>query len=542
MKRTALLTILAGGLLALSLPPWGWWPLAIGGIAVLDRLIADQPFRTRFRRGWLVTAVLFFPTLTWLISFTLPGWVIAAGYFAFVFGLACAVCPPSAPARWIALPGAWVLAEAWRGRWPFGGVPVSRLALGQVGGPLVGVVRVGGPLLLDLVTVALGVALAVLLARRYAAVAVPFAAVVLLVAGASIAPSGHDVAADPIRLAVVQGGGAQGTRADDTDPGVVFDRHLQASDLIKRPVDLVLWPEDIVDVEGPVTNTPEGDELRALAQRLHATVLAGVVEGDGDGFHNAVVAISPEGEFIDRYEKVRRVPFGEYVPFRWLLKPIAGDSLITRDAVASSDAPVLHTPVGPLGVSTSWEIFFADRARAAVRDGGQVLLNPTNGASFRGSLIQNQQVAATRLRAIETGRWAVQAAPTGFSVIVTPSGRVVQRAGITEQRVLEGEIRRREGETIAVRVGDWLALLAALALVGGGWFVERRSRSRLQQPSNLQHDGDGAVVDEGDLHVGPEATGGHGGAEVAQPVGDGVDEGRSLLGSGGVDPRRASPP
>src|SRR3954451_10719755 len=62
-------------------------------------------------------------------------------------------CPPSAPGRWIALPGLWMLAEADRGRWPFGGVPVSRLAMGQVDSPLVHVARGGGPLLLELVTV-----------------------------------------------------------------------------------------------------------------------------------------------------------------------------------------------------------------------------------------------------------------------------------------------------------------------------------------------------------------------------------------------------
>ena len=136
MKRETLMVLLrgigAGLLLAASLPPWGWWPLAFPGLVLLDGLIADQPVWTRFRRGWLVAAALLFPTMSWLVNFTAPGYVIAAAYYSAIFAIACMICPPSAPARWIALPGAWMLAEAHRGRWPFGGVPVSRLAMGQV--------------------------------------------------------------------------------------------------------------------------------------------------------------------------------------------------------------------------------------------------------------------------------------------------------------------------------------------------------------------------------------------------------------------------
>ena len=472
--RTVALAFGAGLLLAASLPPWGWWPLAFAGLALLDRLLADQPALTRFRRGWLVAAALLFPTLSWLITFTAPGYVIAAAYYSAVFAIACAVTPPSAPARWIALPGAWLLAEAFRDRWPFGGVPVSRLAMGQVASPLVHVVRLGGTLSLDLLTVVAGMALAAAVARHWRHASVALAAVVVVVVGGAVAPHGHDVGS--FRAAIVQGGGPQGTRFFDADAPVVFQRHVQATDLVQPPVDLVLWPEDIVNIEGPVTNAPEGAVLRALARRLRANLLFGSVEGDGDHFHNRQVAIDRNGDFVDAYEKVRRVPFGEYVPLRWLLEPIAGGSLIARDAVIGTGPAVLHTDAAVFGVCESWEIFFPDRARAAIRDGGEVLLNPTNGASFHGSIVQSQQIASSRLRAIETGRWVLQAAPTGFSAIIDADGTVLQRTGISEEKVLQGVVERRHGSTIATRVGDWPALAVACALVALGWLVERRRR------------------------------------------------------------------
>jgi len=470
----------AGLLLAASLPPWGWWPLAFPGLVVLDRLIADQPAWTRFRRAWLVAAALLFPTMSWLFTFTAPGYVIAAAYYAALFGLACMACPPTAPGRWIALPGAWMLAEADRGRWPFGGVPVSRLAMGQVSSPLADVVRVGGPLLLDLLTVAAGMALAAAIARRWRTAGVGIAVLVVLAGVAEFAPRGHDIG--PLRIAAVQGGGPQGTRFFDADAELVYQRHVDATEQVRTPVDVVLWPENVVNIEGRVTNNAVREELSDIARRLDTTLLVGVVEGDGDGFHNGQVAIDPNGDFIDRYEKVRRVPFGEYVPLRWLLEPVAGGSLNDRDALDGRDPAILRTPAGTFGVAISWEVFFPDRTRAATHQGGEVLLNPTNGASFHGSIIQSQQIASSRLRAIETGRWVVQAAPTGFSAIVTPSGEVVERTGISEQRVLEATIQRRSGQTWATRLGDWPALILGAVLIALGWFHSRRNRHRPAMP------------------------------------------------------------
>jgi apolipoprotein N-acyltransferase len=534
--------VVAGLLLAASLPPFGWWPLAFVGLVMLDRLIADQPVWSRFRRGWLVAAGLLFPTLSWLITFTAPGYLIASAYYAGVFALACMACPPSAPGRWIALPGAWMLAEAFRGRWPFGGVPVSRLAMGQVDSPLVHVVRLGGTLLLDLITVAVGVAIAAAIARKWRFATIAGLLVAIVVVWGALAPAGHDIGS--LRVALVQGGGPQGTRFFETDPSVVFQRHVDATDLVRPPVDVVLWPEDIVNIEGPVTNSDEGQVLSDMARRLHTTLIVGSVEGDGDRFHNAQVAIDPEGNFIDRYEKVRRVPFGEYVPLRGLLQPFAGSSLIDRDALIGSGPAILQTPAGRFGVSESWEIFFPDRTRAAVRAGGEVLLNPTNGASFHGSMVQTQQVAASRLAAIATGRWVLQAAPTGFSAIVSPDGTVEQRTSISERRVLQGDVQRRTGQTIATRVGDWPALLLAAGLVTLGWLVDTRGRtgSRWSRRSGRQDDRDRAVVDEGDLHLGSEPSRRDAPAEVAQARDDRVDEGLGLLGPGSGDPRGSPAP
>jgi apolipoprotein N-acyltransferase len=218
---------LGGGLLvALSLPPWGWWPLALIGIAVLDRVLADRPRRSRFARGWLFGMGWLPLGMAWMWYMTPAGWIVATVVYAGYIGTACAVAPPG-PWRRLGVPAAITVAEAIRWCFPFGGVPLASLAISQAAGPLAPVVRVGGALLLTWLTLVAGMALSALVQRQWRSAAAGVVTVaVTLVLAMVWAPNGHAVGA--IRITFVQGGGPQGTKAEDTDPRVVFERHLRA--------------------------------------------------------------------------------------------------------------------------------------------------------------------------------------------------------------------------------------------------------------------------------------------------------------------------
>ena len=470
---TAAGSLVAGVLVALSMPPWGWWPLALVGLVAFERLIADQPIGARAWRGFGFGAGWLFPATFWMVDFTLPGYLAVCVVFSVLYGLAGAACPPGL-SRWVALPGLFVLAGAIRWRWPFGGVPLATLPMSQVDTPWATTVRVLGPLLLVGVTVALAMVLAAALERRWQA-ALALAVVVLGFLGwAALAPRGSAIGT--IDVAVVQGGGPQRTRAANTEPGVVFERHLEASQLVQTPVDLVVWPEDVVDVHGLFANSEERLRLAELAQELDATLVAGVVEDvSATEAANFAAVFAPDGTMLGRYDKVRLVPFGEYVPLRSLIEPLAPDYLPARDMRRGDTTAVLDTPVGRLGVSISWEIFFEDRARDAIGNGGEMLLNPTNGASYWLTIVQTQQVASSRLRALETGRWVAQAAPTGFSAFIDPDGNVYQRTAVSERKVIQAEIELRTGQTLATRAGPWPMIAIALAALLTAWAFRQRS-------------------------------------------------------------------
>ena len=93
-RRTAGLCLVAGVLLAGSLPPWGFWPLAFAGIALLDVLLAGRSRGSRAGRMGLVSFVLFAITLFWIKDLTAPGFVIAAVVFAAMFSVLGALVPP----------------------------------------------------------------------------------------------------------------------------------------------------------------------------------------------------------------------------------------------------------------------------------------------------------------------------------------------------------------------------------------------------------------------------------------------------------------
>jgi apolipoprotein N-acyltransferase len=502
MSASAAMALVAGLAVAVSLPPWGFWPLAFVGIAIFEMSLGERlPARGRAARGFLFTVAWMLPGMAWMWSLTIPGYFAAVAIFAGFHALAAAVTPQG-PWRVIGRPAAHTLAEALRLAFPFGGVPLATLPIGQADGPVSGVVRVGGVVLLTWVVFQIGFALAgpspfvPQLARmrgrrssgQWHGVIGLVAAIVVVIIAVTVAPHGTQSAQpSTLRVAIVQGGGPQGTRAINSDPTEVVDRHLAATRTITPgSADLVVWPENVIDV--PVlAGSPELAEVVAQAARIGAPFAVGITEdAPGDHFINAQVVVTPDGRIVSRYEKVHRVPFGEYMPLRGLLHALgAPTNLVPRDAVAGTGPAFLDIPVASATVRAatviSWEVFFGNRARDGIGHGGTFILNPTNGSSYSGTILQSQQIASSRLRAIESGRWVVQVSPTGFSAFVSPSGDVFDRTAVSEQKVIVRTIGLDSGRTWYSHLGDlpWelvvlLTLLASWIVPGRAWLAKRQ--------------------------------------------------------------------
>ncbi len=484
----------AGVLIAASLPPFGWWPLAYVGVAALFLLARGQGWRARAVLGGATGLGQFGVGLWWVHEFSIPGLVALIVVSALFTAAAMAVVPSGRLATMVvAMPAAWVLANWARDHWPLHGFPLGGISLGQSGSPLVPVVRLGGSLALTGVTVLVGVTLALVVigagevwrgrvaelggVRWSALVAGALGLCVLLPVAGALGPDGSSAHASTIRVGLVQGGGPRGTRSVGTDPQVVFDRQVAASARLPRSLDLVLWPEGVFQSDGPFQTTANGRAIVALAQMTGATVVAGV-EQDVDPSHytNQAVAWNSAGTVVGSYEKNHLVPFGEYVPARSLLKHFFNLNDVPADAIRGHGPAILRTPAGPLAVMISYEVFFDDRALSGVRAGGELLVVPTNTASYRSTEVPTEELAASELRARETGRWLVQASPTGYTAVITPDGRVTQRTRLDDAAVVVATVPLESGQTWYVRWRDWPVVGVAAAALAGALILTRSGR------------------------------------------------------------------
>ncbi len=411
--------------------------------------------------------------LVWVTDFNVGGYVALAVAETCFLAAATALVPSGRSGRWTGgwwlLPAALVLMHAVQARFPFGGFPLPAVVHSQVDGPFVAAAPLGGSLLVTAAAAASGVALAALVIHRgrrrlWTAGTALVVAVGPVVAGAAVTTEQTAT----LDVVVVQGGGPRGVRAVDTESMDITERHLAVAESIGQPADLVLLPENVADVEGPIVGTDLDERFAELARDLDTHLVVGVTEGDGDGFHNSALLWGPDGDLVGRYEKEHRVPFGEYIPWRGLIERLTDDTrFVPRDAVVGEGDALLDASGTPLGVVISYEVFFSDRVAEAVHDGGQIVLAPTNASSYVTDEVPSLELAATRIRAREFGRTVLLAAPTGYSAVVLADGDVVVRSALGEEELLTETVPLRSGLTPFAHVGDApvIALAAALFLV-----------------------------------------------------------------------------
>ncbi|MGP0029583.1 MAG: apolipoprotein N-acyltransferase [Acidimicrobiales bacterium] len=485
--RVALPSLAAGVLLAGSLPPWGWWPLGIAGAALLYWRLAGLGVRTRAWSGWLAGLGCYGPGLMWARHFNWYGALVLVLLEALFMAAAGALTPPHR-GRAPAFVAACTLAEAVRMTWPFGGLPLGGVFLGQADGPLLPLARVGGPLLLTAGVWAAGVGVATCvcgLGRPRLRGVLILAGLALLLLFSALAPDGG-APVGSVSVALVQGGGRRGLDQEEVPPATVFAAQLAAMYPVSRlrpPPRLVLWPEDVIALSGPLQGSTQSAVMSRLARQLRTTLVAGVTEpASATTFRNEIVAWGPSGRVVAQFEKVHRVPFGEYVPFRSFISHLANLAEVPEDAVPGHGTGLMRTPAGPLGALVSFEVFYANRSRTSVRAGAQLLIVPTNTSSYASAQVPTQEVAADAVQAVETGRDLVQAAPTGYSTVVNQVGTVEQRSVLGRRDVLTATVALRRGFTLYDHGGDLPVLLLAALALAVGWARQRRTGQAAPSP------------------------------------------------------------
>jgi apolipoprotein N-acyltransferase len=175
------------------------------------------------------------------------------------------------------------------------------------------------------------------------------------------------------------------------------------------------------------------------------------------------------------YHKRHLVPFGEYLPFDALLRPITQALRIpvANFSPGPEAQPLLQAAGYPVGASVCYEIAFGAEIIRSLPE-ARFLVTVSNDAWFGNSIGPHQHLQIARARAAETRRYLLRATNTGITAIIAPDGSLVSRAAQFEVEVLTGRIAPRAGATPYVVWGDWPVVVVMLFLLVAPWARSRR--------------------------------------------------------------------
>jgi apolipoprotein N-acyltransferase len=495
----ALIAAAAGAVAVLGFAPFSVWPAAIVAPALSYGLLAGRPAREGLLLGWAFGVGLLGFGVFWIrISLNefgnMPAWLAYLLTLLFVAAMALyyallgwLTARLSRGGWWVgallAFPGLWVLFEWLRG-WFLTGFPWLSLGNSQVDGPLAGFAPLVGVYGVSLLVV-LSAGLLWGLARHRGRSGVAAAAALgsLWLAGIGLfRVEWTRGEGEPLSAAVLQANVRQSVK---WDPESRFPTLRAYVELTRESYgsDVIVWPETAVPDFLERVREPFIEPLSREAREAGAELVIGVpvLDRQQGTYYNALLSI---GEGEDLYAKRHLVPFGEFMPFKGLLGPLAQAFEVPMSDFSSGDAERPLLRVGPhlVGASICYEDAFAAEVVEALPEAAY-LINVSNDAWFGDSLAPHQHLAIARMRALENGRWLLRSTNTGISAVIDHKGRVAGTIPAFERGSLRSDIQPRAGATPFARVGNWAAIGAAFGLVLAALVLGRRrdvltSRSR----------------------------------------------------------------
>ncbi len=238
--------------------------------------------------------------------------------------------------------------------------------------------------------------------------------------------------------------------------------------LVDQQVDVVLTPEGAMPLIWQGPNRDRNALYQAVRDRK-VPLWLGTLVPQGDRLTQSLITIDGQGETLARYNKIKLVPLGEYIPFSNLLGGMLDQLAIGRsNLLAGTDHQQFDTPLGRAAVAICYEIVFPELLRAQVAAGAAFVLTVANLDPY-GTVLMAQYHAHDVMRAIETDRWVARATNTGYSAIIDPHGSAPWLAPAHTYAAHAGTIYRRQTQTPYTRWGNWLTpfLLGSTAIAIG---------------------------------------------------------------------------
>lgn len=500
---------LSGAVLALAFPAVDWNPLAWIALVPLFWVGLGRGVRVAFRAGWIAGTVFFLSTLYWLVltigTYTNLSPLVSVGpllllcgflgLFVAAFMAGCERTRASGIELALVAPPLWVVLE-WVRTYILGGFPWVALGYSQYRttyliqfAEFTGVYGISA--LVVLVNVVVYAAF-----RRWrdgeppstrGLLALTTLLIVLVAWGFwRVGTLERTTPAGSLRVGFIQGNVAQDEKWDPAYQEATVDRYERLThEAAAQGAELVVWPETAAPFFFQ-TDSALRDRVTMLAEREHVWLVVGSPafsrDDEGLALYNRVYLVDPAGAAERSYDKMKLVPFGEYVPlarlFFFVHKVVEG----IGEFRAGTDPVVFPTARGKFGALICYEGIFPGLTRRFVVGGADFLVNITNDAWFGRTSAPYQHLAMVSVRAVENRVPIVRVANTGFSAMVDPDGRIRWRTDLFETAWRVDTVRWPGVTTFYTQFGDvfvygCIVMLALVLLMAIG------------RPRNMSMDG-----------------------------------------------------
>lgn len=358
----------------------------------------------------------------------------------------------------------FLVMEEIRVRYPFGGFGWLRIAFSQADSPFRRLAIFGGASGLTAMVLCISWVLFTLISARTLVVSLPLLPILLLLIPTSITSSGE------INTVMIQGDVPQLGLDFNSRATAVFYKHITESRKALEEngnVDFLLWPENAVDVD-PFTNPKVSAALNSL---LKPIILGAVIRQDN---HFQNVSINWTEKVQDVYVKQHLTPFGEYIPLRSIASKISPYTDDVVDFLPGNTPKIFAIKQARIAPIICFELIDDDLVNNAAK-GSNLIVVQTNSATFGRSPESAQQLAITRIRAIEHGRNILSVSTTGISASIDYTGNILEQTKIHTSAHIFAKPALITSQTPRDKAGDW-ALIGALIWLLMPVVIDRRLR------------------------------------------------------------------
>ena len=443
--------ILSAVIVSAAFEPIGIWYAAIVGYALFFHALTKsrKPIASAFIFGLIANAIVlhwsskYVGALPWLLLSLLQG------LFYIPVGV---TYKKTRSMRWAIF--ALLICEELRARFPFGGFSWTRIAFSQSDSPFAPIVSYGGVILLSFITLVTAMFITRLRLKTFIFVGVAILASVLI-------PE-NPKPVDSLSLVAIQGNTPSVGLEFNSRAKAVFNLHRDVTrDLVQPGYDAIIWPENAIDIDP--RNYPDVDrDIRSLVKDLDTPLIAGVVLNQNGAPANASILYGVDGEVKSTYIKQYLTPFGEYMPLRKLaefISPYAasvndfgpGSAFVSHEINGEKVAPII-----------CYEIINDGLVRQAASNSSALVVQ-TNSATFANTAQSKQQLAITRLRAIEHSREILSVSTIGISAFIDNNGSVKKQSRENVSTSIAGNLYLSDYRTVADRLGGVAPLLTLLS-------------------------------------------------------------------------------